>query len=344
MEFPTDHRPGAKIPNDVSLVMRRVLLALIPGTLCAWWFFGVGILVNVGLCTVAALAAEAGVLRLRKRPVAFSIKDGSAIVTGALLGLALPPFAPWWIAILGTMFAIIVAKQLYGGLGFNPFNPAMAGYVVLIISFPFEMTLWAQPQGPLHHVLTVPETFGLIFGGWLPDGLSLDAVTMATPLDSIKTRLGLSETLMEIKSDPLFGNYGGTGWEWINFWFLVGGIWLLRRRVIYWQIPTGMLGALFFMAFLFYAIDPDTYSSPLFHWFSGASMLAAFFIATDPVSAATTNRGRLIYGAGIGIIVYVIRTWGGYPDGVAFAVLLMNMAAPAIDHYSRPRAYGDLRK
>lgn len=344
MEFSTDYSPHVGLPQDVSLVMRRVLIALIPGTVCAWWFFGVGILVNIILCMATALTVEAGILKLRNRPALVSLQDGSAIVTGALLGLALAPFAPWWIAVLGTTFAITVAKHLYGGLGFNPFNPAMAGYIILIVSFPLEMTLWGQPQGPLQHDITTVETLGLIFGGQLPERITLDALTMATPLDTVKTQLGMDQTLAEIRTNPLFGNFGGTGWEWINFWFLIGGLWLLRRRVIYWQIPVGMLGALFVIAFLFYLSDPDTYPSPLFHWFSGAAMLAAFFIATDPVSAATTNRGRLIYGAGIGIIVYVVRTWGGFPEGVAFGVLLMNMVAPTIDYYSRPRAFGHTRK
>jgi electron transport complex protein RnfD len=163
---------------------------------------------------------------------------------------------------------------------------------------------------------------------------------MATPMDDIKTRLGLSETLSEMRGSPVFGSFAGAGWEWINLWFLVGGLWLLQMKVIQWQIPVGMLSGLAFIAFVFYAVNPDIYSTPLFQLFSGAAMLGAFFIATDPVSACTTPRGRLYYGLGIGLLTYIIRTWGGYPDGVAFAVLLMNMAAPTIDHYTRPRVFG----
>jgi electron transport complex protein RnfD len=168
----------------------------------------------------------------------------------------------------------------------------------------------------------------------------MDALSMATPMDSIKTRLGLSETLSEIHGSPLFGSFAGAGWEWINLWFLLGGLWLLQMKVIQWQIPVGMLAGLALIAFVFYAINPDIYTTPLFQLFSGAAMLGAFFIATDPVSACTTPRGRLYYGLGIGLLTYIIRTWGGYPDGVAFAVLLMNMAAPTIDHYTRPRVFG----
>jgi electron transport complex protein RnfD len=160
-------------------------------------------------------------------------------------------------------------------------------------------------------------------------------------MDSIKTRLGLSETLSEMQGSPLFGSFAGAGWEWINLWFLAGGLWLIKMRVIQWQIPVGMLLGLAGIALVFYAFDPDTYSSPLFQVFSGAAMLGAFFIATDPVSACTTPRGRIYFGLGIGVLVYIIRTWGGYPDGVAFAVLLMNMAAPTIDHYTRPHVFGE---
>ena len=344
MDFSTDYSPRTAAPHDVSRIMRRVLFALVPGTACVWWFFGIGVLVNIVLCIATALAVEAGILKLRGRPAVASLKDGSAMVTGALLALALPTFAPWWIAVLGTTFAVAVAKHLYGGLGFNPFNPAMAGYAILIISFPLQVTLWAQPADPLHQPLSVADTLGLIFNNRLPEGVSLDAITSATPLDTLKSQLGLNQTLAEIQANPLFGSFGGAGWEWINFWFLIGGLWLLRKRVIYWHIPAGMLGALFTMALLFYLSDSDIYPSPFFHCFSGASMLGAFFIATDPVSAATTNRGRLIYGAGIGIIVYIIRTWGGYPEGISFGVLLMNMAAPTIDYCSRPRVFGHQRK
>jgi electron transport complex protein RnfD len=141
-------------------------------------------------------------------------------------------------------------------------------------------------------------------------------------------------------ASPVFGNIGGKGWEWIGGGFLLGGIWLIYKKVITWHIPVAMLGALFAIALVFYLIDADTYASPWFHLVSGASLLGAFFIATDPVSAATTNPGRLVYAAGIGILTYIIRTWGGYPDGVAFAVLLMNMTAPTIDYYIRPRVFG----
>jgi electron transport complex protein RnfD len=321
-------------------MMRQVLLALLPGIACAWWFFGWGILINILLAGSTALAAEAGMLALRRRPVTDTLLDGSALLTGVLLALALPPLTPWWIPVIGSLFAIVIAKQLYGGLGYNPFNPAMIGYVVLLISFPLELTLWSAPG----QSLPLADTLALVFAGVTPENLPLDAITTATPMDTIKTRLGLSETLSEIHAGPLFGSFAGAGWEWINLAFLLGGLWLLQLRVIQWQIPAGMLGGLAAAALLFFVVNPDNYSSPLFHLFSGAAMLGAFFIATDPISASTTPRGRLYYGAGIGLLTYVIRTWGGYPDGVAFAVLLMNMAAPTIDYYTRPRVFGHIDK
>jgi electron transport complex protein RnfD len=336
MEFRTYTSPHLPATGSVSRMMSFVLLALLPGSLCAAWLFGWGVLVNILLAGLAAIAAEAAMLMARRRPVLPVLQDGSALLTGVLLALALPPLAPWWIPVIGSLFAIVIAKQLYGGLGYNPFNPAMAGYVVLLISFPRELSLWPATG----QVLGLQGTLQLVFAGSLPDTLTLDAITMATPLDAVKTRLGLSETLTEIRESAVFGSFAGAGWEWLNLWFLLGGLWLLQQKIIRWQIPAGMLGGLFLTALLFYAWNPDIYASPLFHLFSGAAMLGAFFIATDPVSASTTPRGRLYYGFGIGVLTYVIRTWGGYPDGVAFAVLLMNMAAPTIDYYTRPRVYG----
>jgi electron transport complex protein RnfD len=336
MEFRTYSSPHLPATGSVSRMMGFVLLALLPGSLCATWLFGWGILINILLAGLTACIAEAAMLGIRRRAVLPALQDGSALLTGVLLALALPPLAPWWMPVLGSGFAIVFAKQLYGGLGYNPFNPAMVGFVVLIISFPLQMTLWPATG----RVLDLHDTLLLVFSGNLPDTLTLDAITMATPLDAVKTHLGLSETLTEIQDSGIFGSFAGVGWEWLNLWFLAGGLWLLQQKIIKWQIPAGMLGGLSLSALLFYAFNPDVYASPLFHVFSGAAMLGAFFIATDPVSASTTPRGQLYYGLGVGILTYVIRTWGGYPDGVAFAVLLMNMAAPTLDYYTRPRVFG----
>ncbi len=336
MELRNYSSPHLPPGENVAVMMRAVLLALVPGGACMAWYFGPGILINLLLATATAVLAEAGMLALRGRPLGTTLLDGSALLSGALLALALPPLAPWWIAVIGTLFAIVVAKQLYGGLGFNPFNPAMAGYVVLLISFPRELTLWPA----LHAGPGLADTVSLMFQGVTPGDSGLDALTMATPMDSVKTRIGPETMLGDLSGSGLFGLVGARGWEWINFWFLLGGLWLLVKRVIQWQIPAGMLGALGGMALVFHLVAPESYTTPAFQLFSGAAMLGAFFIATDPVTASTTPAGRLVYGAGVGVLTWIIRTWGGYPEGIAFAVLLMNMAAPTIDHYTQPRVFG----
>jgi electron transport complex protein RnfD len=169
---------------------------------------------------------------------------------------------------------------------------------------------------------------------------AIDSLSGATPLDSLKTQLGMGVALPQIITAPLFGQFGGRGWELINGMILLGGLWLLFKRVISWHVPVAMLGSLFAIAGLFHLLHPAAYANPLFHLFAGGAMLGAFFIATDPVSGATSNRGRLLFGAGAGVLVFIIRSWGGYPDGVAFSVLLMNMVAPTIDYYTRPRVFG----
>ncbi|MFP4683829.1 MAG: electron transport complex subunit RsxD [Ectothiorhodospira sp.] len=340
MRFKTFTSPHMSPVRSVHRVMRQVLYGLLPGTAAMAWFFGWGVLVNVLLAVGVALAAETLMLLLRHRPVRPFVTDLSAVVAGWLFALAIPPLTPWWITLVGVSFAMVVAKHLYGGLGYNPFNPAMIGYVVAVISFPREMTLWIPPGTLADPAFGFIETLGIIFQGQLPGGETWDAVTSATPLDRIQSGQGQGQPLDEIQASPLFGFVAGRGWEWINLAFLAGGLWLLRRRVIAWQAPVGMLGALFLISGLFWIIDPATYPAPLFQLFSGAAMLGAFFIATDPVSGSATPRGRLIFGAGVGLLVFVIRTWGAYAEGVAFAVLLMNMMAPTIDQYTQPRVFG----
>jgi electron transport complex protein RnfD len=341
MPLQTPSSPHGHAPITVTQIMVRVGLALLPGIAACAWFFGPGVIINIVFAVAVALAGEAWMLTLRKRPLAPFLSDGSAVITAMLLAVALPPLSPWWLTLIGVLFAIVVGKQLFGGLGYNPFNPAMLGYVMLLISFPREMTSWLPPLSISQHPLGWLDTFSMIFTGHLSGDLSIDAVSMATPLDTVKTQLMLHRSVDQIiNSGSIFGGFGGKGWEWVNAAFLAGGAWMIYKRIISWHIPAAMLGALAAMALIFYGIKPEVYTSPLFHLFGGAAMLGAFFIATDPVTASTTPRGRLIYGAGIGVLTYIIRTWGGYPDGVAFAVLLMNIAAPTIDYYTQPRVFG----
>lgn len=308
--------------------MRRVLLAMVPGIAVMVICFGIGILVNVLVAVAAALATEAMMLRLRRRPVARFLNDWTAVLTAVLFALALPPLAPWWLTVTGSSLAIVLGKQLYGGLGQNPFNPAMVGYVVVLISFPTELTYWSQQAvGPL---TTLQAQFMTLGAG------QLDALTGATPLDALRN--GIAQD--QLVSEALHSLQGRAGWLWINLAFLAGGLWLCWRKDISWRIPAAVLAGLGLMALLPWLFDADRFASPLFHWTCGAAMIGAFFIATDPVSGATTPRGKLIFGVGIGALVYIIRTWGGYPDGMAFAVLLMNLTVPLLDAHTQPRVYG----
>lgn len=326
--------------ESVSVIMLKVLLALLPGIALYIWYFGPAILVSITLASLTALATEALMLKLRKRPIAPFLKDNSALLTGWLLALSIPPLAPWWLIVVGTAFAIAIAKHLYGGLGNNLFNPAMVGYAVLIISFPAQMTHWVAPQGLVLSELSFMQQLQYIFLGVLPDSVTLDALTMATPLDNLKTHLHLGQSVPQIFNMTIYGQIAGHGSEMVAWGFLFGGLYLLVSRIISWHIPVAFLGTLFIIAWIFNQIDPAHYVAPLFHWYSGAAMLGAFFILTDPVSSPTTNKGRLIYAAGAALLTYLIRVFGGFPDGVAFATLLMNICVPLIVLYTQPKVFG----
>lgn len=327
--------PHAHGPLSTAQVMRTVLYATVPGVAALVYYFGPGVLLNLVLGASVALLCEALALRLRGQPIKPFLSDASALVTATLLCIALPPYAPWWLIAIGVAFSILIAKHLYGGLGYNPFNPAMVGYVVLLISFPLQMSSWAPPRGLGEAVPGLLEAFRACF---LPG--SYDAITMATPLDLLRQNEGFM--LVDLyAATPQFGLFGGVGWEVVNLAFLIGGAWLLYKRVFTWHAPLAMLLALALCALLFYDEGSSTSGgSPLFHLFSGATMFGAFFIITDPVSSAVSNRGRLIFGAMIGVLVYLIRVQGNYPDALAFAVLIANFAAPFIDNYTQPTVYG----
>ena len=338
MAFLTITSPHAHGPMSTATVMRLVLLATLPGIFALTYFFGFGTLVNILWCALLGLGFEAATMKIRNRPIGFYLNDYSALVTAVLLGIALPPASPLWMIFVGMGFAIVIAKQLYGGMGYNPFNPAMVAYVVLLVSFPLQMTQWVAPIGVEGAWLNPMQALLHSFSGSFEQ---VDGITMATPLDVFKQdSTNLVADLWAAKPTS-FGSLGGYGWEWANIGFLVGGLFLLYKRVFTWHAPISMLVALSICALLFYdGGSAASGGSPLFHLFSGATMLGAFFIVTDPVTSAASNRGRVVYGASIGILIYFIRSWGNYPDAVAFAVLLLNFAAPLIDHYTQPRVYG----
>jgi len=343
--------PYHKKNRSVAQMMQWVLLACLPGAVVLFSFFGWGVLFNLIVCSSVALAAEAAILHYRKRPIIRTLNDYSALVTAVLLALALPPLAPWWVATIGTLFAIVFAKHLYGGLGYNPFNPAMAGYVVLLISFPVAMTSWLPPDTIAQVTPGFVDSLSLYFleqdtqqQSLNTYRLGVDGFTMATPLDEMKTRFGMGFIADEILVSPIFDGWQNVGWQWVNVAFLVGGLLLIIQRVITWHIPVTLLASVFIVSTVFYWFDSNQYIPPMMHLLSGATMMGAFLIATDPVSASTTPKGRLVYAAGIGILMVFIRNFGGYPDAVAFAVLLMNMAVPVIDHYTQPVVYGAQKK
>lgn len=315
-------------PDDrLQQAMKLVLLATLPGLLALFWFYGWGVLINLILAASTALLIEAFIVRLRRQPMQPTLSDGSALVSATLLSAALPPYCPWWLTVTAVASGLLFGKHLYGGIGKNPFNPAMLGFALAMLLFPQPMTHWPA------HGMNLQAAFAQV----LNLGQAPDAWAQATALDSL--RINKSLTMDELfAANPAFGRFGGRGVEWINLAFLAGGLFLLQRRVIAWHAPVAMLGSLFVVSLLCWnGSGSDSHGSPLFHLLSGATMLGAFFIITEPVSGAKSPLARLLFGVGVGLLTYLIRTWGGYPDGVAFAVLLMNLCVPAMERFAAAR-------
>jgi electron transport complex protein RnfD len=326
--------PHIRKPASVQRVMFTVLLALVPGISAYVWQIGAAILVNLTIASVTALAAEALVLKLRARPLAITVTDGSALVTAWLVALALPSIVPWWLTVIGVLVAIIGAKHLYGGIGQNPFNPAMAAYCAMIIAYPALMSQWPAVGTDFTTQLQ------LILGG----SRAIDGVTGATALDAMRTGLRAHADVASILKTNAFGLAGGRGWEWLAVGYLVGGLILLVTRTISWRLPLSFIAGLGITATVFWLIAPERFPSPLFHLSSGGAMLAAFFIITDPVTSSTTPRGKLIFAAGVGITAWFVRTFGAYPEGIAFGVLLMNICVPLIDRSTQPTVFGQRKE
>lgn len=321
---------------SVRAIMAQVLLALLPAIALQVYFFGWATLSAILIATVSALLAEAAMIKARGVPAQPFLTDLSVVVTAWLIALSVPPLLPWWMNMLGTLFAVVVAKHLYGGLGNNPFNPAMIAYAALIVAFPAQMTRWPAPLA----LLSSPP--GLIEQMLLPfSGVPTDAISMATPLDTLKTQLALGHEVTAIQAGhEIFGQFGGRGGEWVALAYFAGGLFLLGRRIVRWHLPASFLLGLFGLASLLHALDPARHAAGVFHLLSGATLIGAFFIVTDPVSGPTTRFGQLLFGAGVGLLAYLIRAFGGYPDGIAFAVLLGNCCVPLIDMLTRPPSFG----
>lgn len=304
----------------VGDIMRLVIVALVPATLFSIYLFGLRALFVIAVSMGSAVLFEMIWQKIMKKPV--TIGNMSAALTGLLLALNLPSTSPWWMILIGTFFAIVIAKQFYGGLGYNIFNPALVGRVVLLIAFPVQMTRWVTTSA------------------W-----GMDAVTTATPLGrvrealmtngSIDVHLTRQETL-----DLLIGNRAGSLGEVSVILLLAGGIFLIAKKVITWHIPVSFVASVWGMAGIFHLVNPARYADPSFHVITGGLFIGAFFMATDYVTSPINPIGKVIFGAGCGVVTVVIRLFGAYPEGVSFAILLMNAFTPLIDRYTDPAVFG----
>lgn len=291
--------------------MRDVIIALVPALLAALYFFRLPALLVILACVISAYAAESVCLKIMKRES--PTKESSAIITGLLLAFCLPPTLPVWMAVLGTIFAVVIAKHLFGGLGQNIFNPALIGRAFLLASFPVAMTTWTTP---------------------------LDGVTTATPLGLMKEGTGAP---LPPFHDLFLGSISGSIGETSVLALLIGGAYLLYRKQIDWRIPASFLGTVFLLTATAGVLNGASLLYPLYHLCSGGLLLGAFFMATDWVTSPVTKRGRILFGIGCGLLVVLIRLKGGYPEGVAYSILLMNVVTPLIDRYTKARVFGRVK-
>lgn len=335
--------PHISANHRVEYIMQQVILALLPGLGFGVLLYGWPALYLSMITVAAALIFEALCLKMKGVSAARYLRDGSAIVTGLLVAMTLPPWAPWWIGVVGAALAIILGKHVYGGLGQNLFNPVMLARVAILISFPIEMTTWINVT-PLFTGPGIIDSLAITFSGLR----STDGIAGATTLGAVKTGFSQNQLLPALLED-YSGILAFIGWErgslgeTSSLLLLLGGIWLMRLGIIQWYAPAALLGTITLLAIIFNLYDEQHYLNPWVHLNSGALMLVAFFIATDYVTSPNTPLGQLIFGVGCGLLIFVIRSWGGYPEGTGFAILLMNSVTPLIDHYIRPRIYGRYR-
>lgn len=335
--FPTAHAPHRPHARSVRTVMWLVCATLVPGTLAQALFFGAGVVVQVLLAVAFALAVEALCLRLRGVPLQPFLGDGSAVVTAWLFALCLPPLAPWWIAAAGMLAALGLGKHAFGGLGHNPFNPAMVGYALVLLGWPLDLARWPPARGA-GEVPGLADALRTIFTGTADAGW--DALTRATPLAVQHDLAAAGRTLAEIRADVAWTTAGAPAWGWIAAAFALGGIALCLLRIVDWRTPAAVLLGVLVLALPPWLFDSGVHPPPLQHLASGGLVLCAFFIASDPVSGAGTPRGRWLFGIGVAALVLALRAWGRFPDGIAFAILAMNALAPLIDRHTVPRVFG----
>ena len=320
--------PSPHISSDLTVnkMMYGVVISLVPAFLIGMYIFGIGALITTAISIVSCVLIELVIQRYIMH-VPVRINDGSAIVTGILLAFNLPSNIPWWIVVIGALFAIGIGKMTYGGLGNNPFNPALVGRVFLLISFPVQMTSWPLP---------VVSRFQY-----------LDAATGATPLGFMKEALRNGEPISGVMNQipdhmQLFmGQMGGSLGEVSALALLLGFFWLLYKKIITWHIPVFVIGTVYMFAAVLSLIDPTQNATPLFHILTGGVMLGAIYMATDLVTSPMTKAGMIVFAIGIGIITVVIRKFGAYPEGVSFAILIMNAFVPLINKYIKPKRFGE---
>ncbi|MBN2408736.1 MAG: RnfABCDGE type electron transport complex subunit D [Candidatus Aminicenantes bacterium] len=312
--------PHLRAKDTTPRIMVRVIIALLPASLAAVYYFRLRGLVLMAVCIAVCLATEAVFLRARKRPLT-PLLDGSAVITGLLLAMTLPPSFPPGFAVIGAVVAIAIGKQAFGGLGHNIFNPALVGRAFLAAAFPVAMTTWLPPVT-----------------------LKVDIVTFATPLAILKFQGGAAQGILTPLQDLFWGNIGGCVGETSAIALLVGGAYLLLKRTIDWRIPLGSALALGVFSGAFWLADPGRYASPLFHLLAGGFLLGALFMATDMVTSPVTSKGTWVYALGLGLTIGIIRLFSGYPEGVMYGILFMNTFVPLLNHYLRPRILGERAK
>jgi electron transport complex protein RnfD len=321
--------PHVHSGDSVKKNMYGVIIALLPALAASLWVFGVGALV-VTITAIAASVLFEYLIEKYLLKVPSTISDGSAVITGLLLAFNLPSNLPIWIIIIGALVAIGIGKMSFGGLGNNPFNPALVGRVFLLISFPVQMTTWPKPMVNV--------------------GTYLDATTGATPLSIIKEGLKNGESLTDLLSqvpsfaDMLLGEMGGSAGEVAALALLIGLVYMLIRKVITWHIPVTVLGTIAIFTGLLHLANPEEYAGPVFHLLTGGAMLGAIFMATDYVTSPMTVKGQVIFAVGIGVITVLIRVFGAYPEGMSFAILIMNAFVPLLDRYIKPKRFGEIVK
>lgn len=325
-KFLVSFSPHTRDPLTTDKVMMLVVLALVPSILVSFYVYGFYAVKTYALTIIFCLGLEALFLKIRKLPV--TVRDNSALVTAILLAMNMPPSPPWWLVLAGSFVAIVISKQVFGGLGQNPFNPALVGRVFLLIAWPAEMTSWIEAST-------------------LKNGFMFDAVSTATPLGQIKSEIISSghivSTGMADVTDLFLGTVSGCLGGDSAIAVLIGGLFLIWKRIIKWHIPFTYLATVFVLTGLYWLVSPEKTLSPVQHLLAGGLMLGAFFMATDYVTCPMTIKGQVLFGFGCGLLTVVIRLFGGYPEGVAFSILIMNAVTPLIDNYMRPASFGEVK-